>query len=127
MTSLSEAKRALYESLTVNAASGRPRAELSDAARVYCGEPTPGNMVGPVAITITTSGMTPTEFRFTLRCYAQLTPGALPAQDTLDRLVYALETFLGNSYPRNDWTYTYDPNLDALIAEASVESPRDDF
>jgi hypothetical protein len=127
MTTLAEAKRNFYESLVVNAATGRPRAELIQAARVYRGEPAPGQMVGPIAVTITTSGMTPTECEFTLRCYAQLAPGALEAQDRLDQLVYALEMFLADTYPRGQWSYTYDPNLDALIAESSIEYPRDDF
>lgn len=127
MTTVAEAKRALYELLTVNATTGQPRAELSAAARVYRGEPAPGQMAGPVAITITTSAIRATEFEFAVRCYAQLSTGAIEQQDRLDALVYALEMFLGDTYPRNDWSYQYDPNLDALISETVVEYPRDDF
>lgn len=127
MTTLSEAKQALYESLTVNAATGQPRSELHLAARVYKGEPPPGQMVGPVFISIATRGIEATDFTFALRVYAQVATGALEQQDRLDDLVYALEQFLDPQYPRNEWSWTYSDTLDALIAECDISYPRDDF
>lgn len=127
MTTLAEAKQALYELLTVNAATGQPRAELHLASRVYKGEPPAGQMVGPVFISIATRNIEPTDFGFALRVYALVSTGALEQQDRLDQLVYALEQFLDNRIPRNNWTWTYSEQLDALIAECEVAYPRDDF
>lgn len=127
MTSLTDAKRDLYESLVVNSASGQPRSELALAARVYLNEPPPGQMVGPLAITVSTNSMTPLEFQLAIRIYAQLTTGALEQQRKADDLAYALETFLAAKYPRLAWQWSYDGALDALIVEATVPYPRDDF
>ena len=127
MTTLDEAKQDLYEMLVANATTGQPRSELSLAARVYKGEPTPGQMLGPLAITITTSSIEPSEFVFVLRAYAQLATGALLQQQRLDQLVYTLEQYLDGKIPRNNWTWAYSEQLDALIAECSLSYPRDDF
>lgn len=127
MTSISDAKRDLYESLVVNSATGQPRSELAAAARIYMNEPTPGQMAGPLAITITTLNINPTEYHFAIRIYAQMSTGALAQQTRCDDLAYALERFLSGKYPRLDWTWAYDPNLDALVVETDLPYPRDDF
>lgn len=127
MTTLSEAKEVLYEELTSNAASGLPLAALSRIVRVYKGEPPAGEMVGPTALTITTLGITPTEFQFNLRVYSQMKQGVIGAQDLLDDAVYELETNLPNKYTRNTWNWSYAETFDCLVAEAQVNYPRDDF
>lgn len=127
MTSIADAKRNLYESLVTNSATGQPRSELALAARVYLNEPPPGQMAGPLAITVSTNSINPLEFHFAVRVYALLTTGALEQQRKADELTYALETFLAGTYPRLDWQWSYDPNLDALVIEADVPYPRNDF
>ena len=127
MTSLADAKRNVYESLVVNSASGQPRSPLVLASRVYLNEPPPGQMAGPLAITVSTNSLNPTEYHFAIRVYALLTTGALEQQRKADELAYALETFLAGTYPRLDWQWSYDPALDALIVEADLTYPRDDF
>ena len=127
MTTLADAKRNLYESLVINSASGQPRSELALAARVYLNEPPPGQMAGPLAITVSTNSINPVEFHLAVRVYALLTTGALEQQRKADELAYALEMFLANTYPRLDWQWAYDPALDALVVEADVPYPRDDF
>ena len=127
MTSLLEAKQALYEQLAGNAATGMPRAELVGVARIYMGEPPAGEMLGPIAITITTQAVTPTEFEFNVRVYAQMATNALRAQTIMDDVVYRLEQFFSDSYTRNNWAYSYAENIDCLIADTSLQFPRDDF
>lgn len=127
MTTLAEAKQDLYEMLVANPATGQPRSELSLAKRVYKGEPPPGQMVGPLFISISTTSIDPSEFGFVLRVYAQMSTGALEQQDLMDQLVYALEQYLDGKIPRNNWSWTYSDQLDALIADCSISYPRDDF
>ena len=127
MTTLAEAKLALYEQLAANTATGMPRSELVGVARIYMGEPLAGDMLGPIAITITTQAVTPTDFEFNVRVYAQMVTNALQAQAIMDDVVYRLEEFFTDSYPRNTWQYSYAENIDCLLADTTLQFPRDDF
>jgi len=127
MTTLAEAKESLYEELTTSSGTGRPIPILSTVQRVYKGEPPAGEMVGPVALSISTQSLTPTEFTFAIRAYVQMSIGVIRAQDTLDDVVYTLEANLADRYPRNTWNWSYAEAFDCLVAETEINYPRDDF
>lgn len=126
-TTLTEAKQYLYEELTANASTGQPIAPLARIVRIYNGEPPAGEMVGPVAATLTTQSLTPTEFVFSFRIYVQMSVGVGNAQRILDEIVYEAETGLNNRYIRNTWNWSYAEAFDCLVAETDVQYPRDDF
>lgn len=126
-TTLAEAKQFLYEELTVNAATGQPIAPLARIVRVYNGEPPAGEMVGPVAATLTTQRLEPTEFVFSFRIYVQMAMGVQTAQRLLDDIVYEAETGLNNRYARNSWNWSYAEAFDCLVAQTDLQYPRDDF
>jgi hypothetical protein len=126
-TSLADAKQTLYEELTTNASTGQPIAPLARIVRIYNGEPPAGEMVGPVAATLTTQSLTPTEFVFAFRIYVQMGMGVGTAQRMLDEIVYDAEIGLNNRYTRNTWNWSYAEAFDCLVAETDLEYPRDDF
>lgn len=126
-TTLAEAKQTLYEELTANASTGQPIAALARIVRVYNGEPPAGEMVGPVAATLTTQSLTPTEFQFAFRIYVQMSMGVRTAQALLDEITYEAETCLTDRYQRNTWNWSYAEAFDCLVAETEISYPRNDF
>jgi hypothetical protein len=126
-TTLTDAKQTLYEELTANASTGQPIAPLSRIVRIYNGEPPAGEMVGPVAATLTTQSLNPTEFVFAFRIYVQMGMGVGTAQRLLDEIVYDAEIGLNNRYTRNTWNWSYAEAFDCLVAETDLQYPRDDF
>jgi hypothetical protein len=80
-------------------------------------------------ITVSTAGVTPTDWRLFLRIYVPAVQSA-EGQDLLDDLVEAVETVgesLGSQTPRSGWDFAYDESKDFFVMLTVVDYPREDW
>ena len=81
----------------------------------------------PPIVTVATAGITPTEWRFTVRIYMDFGQPE-QAQDALDDLAEALIVQLEDAaVPRTSWDFEFDEARGQFIMAATVDSPREDF
>lgn len=116
MTTLKQARAALAQSISDAAIAG---------VQVYGFEP-PAITAG-VAVTVGSSGFTATEWQLDVRVYVSVvsfSPEA--AQDKVDDTAIAVDAVLDPA-PSGVWTFGFDPDMNAFVAAATVQYPRDDF
>lgn len=78
-------------------------------------------------VTVSTAGLTGTEYRLYLRVYVPTVQSA-EGQDLVDDLVTAIDTSTAlRALPRPEWSWRYDSALDVFVMQATVDYPRTDF
>ncbi len=81
--------------------------------------------ITPPMVTVSTAGLSDTEYRLFLRVYVRDIQSQ-EGQDRLDEITEALDVG-GFPYPRSDWEFVYDEVKDAFYMVSTVEYPREDF
>lgn len=114
------------ELLALLAPAGVPA--IAGVTCVYGFEPYSGQAQGPVAITISTAGMTPTEYLIVVRVYQTVDVDAEAAQAAMDLLIAAVDTLVGSTgrFGPSSWTVEYDRELNKLVAANILEAGRED-
>lgn len=120
-TSLEATIAELYEVL---APDGVPA--VSGVARVYDHEPAPGQMVGPVAVTIDDGGLTDVSYIVVVRVYHTTDVDAAKATATLRRLYQEIDDLLTTHWGPTEWVRENDREIGALIASCRLEVGRED-
>jgi len=92
----------------------------------YDYEPLPGQMAKPVAITVSTAGMSPDFYLLAVRCYQTAEVDAQAAQSNLDILILAVEHKLTAGFGMAPWSVEYVAELDALVATCVLPVGRED-
>jgi hypothetical protein len=95
-------------------------------AAAYQYEPIGGHMQKPVAVTLFTSGMTPTEYLLTLRIYVTTDVDAKTAQDTMDTLIEMIDNQMTSGFGPSDWEVVLDQEIAALVATNRLRVGRED-
>lgn len=127
MLTLADARTHLFDSYCVGDNDPHPDLAAVGVAGVYDVELPGGDIAKPVAVTLFSTGYTPTEFNFEIRVYSSLDEGAAEAQYTLDAVLPIMDDLLpGNTGPEN-WLIVFDETLNAFIATSTVNLGREDF
>ena len=125
------AKQALYELFAANPSDNQsePVDALTEVTAVYRGEPRAGNLATPIALTIFSTGGNAFDFTFNLTLYAKPDRDVMDIQDQFDLTMDQVNEILGtdDTFGRQSWSPSYDPNLDALVCIWSVTCGREDF
>lgn len=129
MSTLTATKRALYDLLCSDITATSPVSGLTRVANVYLGEPLPGNLLGPIAISVMTEEGTPTEDRFTVRVYGNITADAIQVQADLDVTIQEVRDLLVNAvgFVYEGFKIAYRDDLKCLVASFPMVSGRRDF
>jgi hypothetical protein len=128
--SLADAKLALYEVFCVDTETGTPVSELAECVdATYCGEPRPGAMNGPVALSVLSIGVTALDYRFAVTLYSKPDTDAVLSQDRLDAAIDIIETLMdaATTWNRGDWQIAYNAELDVMAASLTTTCGREDF
>lgn len=118
-TGLAASKAELYGLITTG---GLPT--LVTAA--YDHEPLPGHLQKPVALTISTAGMTAVDYLIALRIYVTAEPDAEKAQDDLDAVIMAVDDRMTSGFGPSNWDVSYDGELNAFVAVNVFNVGRED-
>jgi uncharacterized protein YggE len=92
-------------------------------------EPTPSALPAPIAVTVATDGVTPTDITVAVRVYVQGID-ASRAWDSLDDTVDAVEAKLDaglSACPRGTWAYGWAEEFGCFTATCLLAYPRNDF
>lgn len=108
-TSLAASKAELYGLITTG---GLP----TNVTAAYNYEPLAGQMQKPVALTISTAGMTAVDYLIALRIYVTAESDAQKAQDDLDATIMAVDARMTSGFGPSNWDVTYDAELNAFVA-----------
>jgi hypothetical protein len=87
--------------------------------------PFDGPVISGSAVTVSTAGLSATEYRLFIRIY-EPDIQSQEAQDRLDVHTEALDR-MGLAAPRSDWELIYDEVKGAFYMQTTVECPREDF
>lgn len=98
----------------------------SPTTPVYGFEPNSGQALKPVAVSISTAGMTPTEYLIGLRIYVSAESSVERAQTTLDALITALDAGMNARFGPSSWTVEWHDELVAYVATNVFEVGRED-
>lgn len=82
-------------------------------------------VITPPMVTVSTAGLSPTEYRLFLRVYVADVQSQ-EGQDRLDLITEAIDV-AGFPFPRSDWEFVYDEVKGAFYMVSTVEYPRQDF
>lgn len=118
-TSLAASKAELYSLITTG---GLP----SGVTAAYDYEPLSGQMQKPVAVTISTAGMTAVDYLIALRIYVTAEQDAEKAQDDLDTLILAVDGRMTSGFGPSNWDVAYDAELNAFVAVNVFQVGRED-
>lgn len=126
-TSLAEAKTEMFERLVADA--GAWTVDIGD--HVYGHEPKPGDIGSPYAVTVSTAGMGPTDYRIAVRLYATGEVGAERAQTDLDSLMIDVDftladPTLGRAFGASDWDVEWIEDIACFVATCEFEIGRED-
>lgn len=117
MTTLKEARAATAAALAA-----------SLTVPVYGYEPKPGGLPLPAAVTVSTAGVSDTEWLLAVRVYSSVRSDFATAQDTLDDVMTAADAALAlEPVPRSSWQAQYLDEHEAIVATSVISYPRDDF
>jgi hypothetical protein len=84
-------------------------------------------MITGTAVTVSTAGVTPMDWRLFVRVYVDAIQSA-EGQDRLDDLVEAIDVAAAmQPTPRPEWEWTYDDVKGIFLMQAVVEYSREDF
>lgn len=120
--SLAAAKAAL---LTTFFPAGVPA--VSGVLVVFDFEPTRAELSAGVSMTISSAGITPTDYRTAVRIYVKVSGSSKAAQDLMDGLVTAADALPSSVFGDSNWRIRYLEADDLLQAECIYESGRDDL
>ena len=118
-TSLAASKAELYALITTG---GLP----SGVSAAYDHEPLAGQMQKPVAVTVSTAGMTAVDYLIALRIYVTAEPDAEKAQDDLDALIMTVDGRMTSGFGPSNWEVNYDGELNAFVATNVFQVGRED-
>lgn len=82
--------------------------------------------VGGDTVTVSTAGLSPTEYRLFVRIYVPAIQSQ-EGQDRLDALTETLDAADSFAFPRPDWEFTFDQVKESFYMVAVIEYPREDF
>lgn len=88
--------------------------------------PFDGPALGGDVVTVSTAGLSDTEYRLFIRIYVP-TIQSQEGQDRLDVLTETLDAAPGFAFPRSDWAFTFDEVKESFYMQTVVEYPREDF
>jgi hypothetical protein len=88
--------------------------------------PFDGPAVGGDTVTVSTAGLSPTEYRLFIRIYVS-TIQSQEGQDRLDVLTETIDAAPGFAFPRPSWEFVFDQVKESFYMVATVEYPRLDF
>lgn len=88
--------------------------------------PFDGPVISGTTVTVSTAGLSPTEYRLFLRVYVPDIQSE-EAQDRIDDVTETLDAADAFSFPRSDFELVYDEVKAAFYMQAVVEYPRSDF
>lgn len=117
--SLAASKAELYSLITTG---GLP----AGVTAAYDHEPLPGHLQKPIALTISTAGMTAVDYLISLRIYVTAEPDAEKAQDDLDATIMAVDARMTSGFGPSNWEVIYDPDLNAFVALNTFNVGRED-
>ena len=122
--SLANAKKELV-GLLVDPAG---RSYVDGVVATYAYEPRAGDRAKPVAVTVSTGGLDPDFYLFTVRVYVDVDEmDVSAAQDLLDILMPALDARLTSGYGPSDWRVEYRAELTAFIGTSLLRAGREDY
>ena len=124
--SLTSTKAALYALFADNTTDRTPVAGLTRAKTVYLGEPRPGDMLGPIAVTVGTGKGTPTTMEFLVRVYGKPDVDALAVQADMDVTIQEVWDLIDadDTFQAPDFEASYIPEIDCLVATFKVTAGR---
>lgn len=116
--------------MTLKTARAALAADLATAVNAVGAYPVlaydPPSVTG-ATVTVSTAGLTGTEYRLYVRVYVPTVQSA-EGQDLIDDLVSAIDTStVLRALPRPEWSWRYDAALDVFLMQATVDYPRTDF
>lgn len=117
--SLAASKAELYGLITTG---GLPAGVTS----AYDHEPLPGHLQKPVALTISTAGMTAVDYLIALRIYVTAEPDAEKAQEDLDAVILTVDARMTSGFGPSNWDVSYDGELNAFVAVNVFNVGRED-
>ena len=123
-TSLVAAKAELFAMLS----DGDQRCVVAGVASAYDFEPGQRRALGPIALTVTTAGIDPDEWRFALRLYADVGADPVGVQAALDVIMPAITDVVSDRWGPENWVGpTPHPDDDnTLVCEWIVACGRED-
>lgn len=98
---------------------------VSGVTVVYDHEPK--KIDGPVAVTLSTDGMSPTEWRIALRLYISISADQKAGWDSVDSLMPAVDHKINAHFGPSDWTVERTEQGDYLVATNILEVGRADY
>jgi hypothetical protein len=119
--SLAAAKAELYALLQTG---GTPT--VSGVTAVFDYEPFSGQSAKPVAMTIFTAGMTPTDYLIALRIYHTTEVDVAAAQAALDTIIQATDALMTSGFGPSEWTVEFQVDIAALVATNVFQVGRED-
>ena len=108
--------------------NGNPVTSLAVAGcvKVYPHEPGSAGVTAPCALTISPSGIEPTDWVVTLRIYVGGKVLPATAQDLLIDTTVAIGDLIDVAYGPDRWAFNWLPELDAWVASSDVMIGRED-
>lgn len=101
---------------------------VSQISRAYDHEPKPGEITGPVGLTITLALMDAESYTFAVRLYVSLAGDVQSAWLAFDTLLPAVESALSATFGPLRWTGpTPTEDQSSLVAVCQCEVGREDF
>lgn len=123
-TSLTAAKKELVGLLV----DPTGRSYVNGVVATYGHEPRAGDRAKPVAVTVSTGGLDPDFYLFTVRVYVDVDEmDVADAQTLLDTLMPALDNLLTSGYGPSDWRVEYRDDLTAFIGTSLLRAGREDY
>lgn len=128
-STLANAKAELFGLVASNTTTGVPVASLSAVGVVKCYdyEPRAGDLAKPIAVTVSTAGMTPDFWQFALRLYVSADVSVKDAQTQLDSAMVAIDGLMTAGFGPSQWTVEYVPEFQAMVASLALEVGRQDY
>lgn len=127
-TTLQNALSELHGLLASDTSTYTPQSSLSTlgVVRVYPHEPGASGVSKPCSVTISPSGMEPTEWRITIRVYVDDQDPAR-AQDLLIDVPVAIDQLLPSGYGPSRWEMGWDPDIKCWAAVEELMVGREDY
>lgn len=121
--SFPDAWRALDGLLCADRETNLPVDDL-DVDQVYMGEPGAGHANGAIYVTTVPDLLSGDSYDFKIRVYVNLDSDAIDRQLDWVEAVESVEALLTAEWPRGDWSFGYDRQLDRLVAEMTTGTNR---
>ena len=93
---------------------------------MYSFEPNSGQALKPVAVSISTAGMTPADYLIALRIYSSAEVSVERAQTVIDQLIMVFDAGMNARFGPSNWTVEWVDELVAYVATNVFEVGRED-